>query len=146
MTHEPAADRLTAIVTRLLRASTREGDGIREREELAASLVEIGRELKRLAADPRLSAGAACTADAAGTPPPLADLLREVGAALGTPIDEEADTETLAARLDALLAGFTGDRAPEEDEMQARIRTSAERAIAESLRKRGITALGSSEP
>ena len=108
------------------------------RARLASALVELGGELRRLADD----ASVRTPAGAAGDAPPLAQLLREVGDALGTPIAEEEDTERLAARLDALLDGFTGDRAAEDDDMQARIRASAERAIAESLRTRGITPLG----
>jgi hypothetical protein len=145
MTEEArSVERLLAAMSELLHAGGSAETSADARSRLAQALIEFGGELRRLADDPGLRPIVTGTAEESA--PPLAQLLREVGAALGTPIAEEPDTEALAARLDALLAGFTGARAPEEDEMQARVRASAERAIAESLRKRGITALGSSEP
>jgi hypothetical protein len=145
MTEETrSVERLLAAMSDLLHAGGSAETSADARSRLAQALIEFGGELRRLADDPQLRPVETPRVD--DHAPPLAQLLREVGAVLGTPVDDEADPDALAARLDSLLHGFTGDRARDEDEMQARIRASAERAIAESLRKRGIPALGSSEP
>lgn len=137
------ADRLVRMMWELLQAGGRGHESAESRARLATVLTDLGNELRRLAEDPRLRRGTGGAAGDADPAPPLTQLLREVGAALGMRVEGEHDPERLAARLDELLEGFTGNRARADDENQARIRASAERAIAESLRQRGIRSLGS---
>jgi hypothetical protein len=132
------AERLVESVTELLRAGAVGTPAARAR--LAAALADLGSQLRRLSDDPSL--GSATKSDD-GSAPPLADLLRDVGAALGAPVEGALDADALAARLDALLGDVSGQRAAADDEVQARIRASAERAVAESLRRRGIEPRGS---
>jgi hypothetical protein len=129
-TERTQVDRLAGLVMELLRSGATADASSATRAELATALTRIGDELRQLAEDPAGSR-------------PLAQLLRDVGAALGTPVETETDPERLAARLGELLDGFTGHESRAGDETQGRIRASAERAIAEALRKRGIEPLGS---